>query len=137
MLIMSEPTATILMIDDDPDFVDFTTSYLEANGYKVETAFEGEEGLKKAGEVKPNLILLDVMMETRTEGFKVARELSENEQLRDIPIIMMTGIKTDMNLPFGFEPDDDWLPVTEYMEKPIDPAKLVNTISRMLDKADE
>lgn len=128
---------TILMVDDDPDFVDFTKSYLEANDYDVQVAYDGEEGLKKLKELRPNLILLDVMMETRTEGFKIAREMHNMEEMKKVPVIMMTGIRNDMNLPFGFEPDSDWLPVTEYLEKPVDPAQLVNMVHRLLEEPDQ
>jgi len=96
----------ILIIDDDPDFVEAVTNLLDARGYKVNSAPDGTEGLKKAIEEPPNLFILDVMMTRKTEGFDLSRDLKREEKTKDIPIIMITGIRKELNLPFGFEPDD-------------------------------
>jgi CheY-like chemotaxis protein len=69
------------------------------------------------------------MMTTKSEGFDVARELHEDQKLKDIPIIIMTGIRREMNLPFGFEPDETWLPVKHVLEKPVKPEILLAAIS--------
>src|SRR6056297_135674 len=98
----------ILMIDDDPEFVDAISNVLDAKGYDIASASSGEKGLEKAKEMLPDLILLDVMMATKTEGFDIARKMHEDDNLKDCPIIMITGVRKDMNLPFGFEPDEDW-----------------------------
>ena len=79
-----------------------------------------------------DLILLDVMMIKKTEGFEVARELSKNAKTKHIPIIMMTGIRKELNLPFGFEADQKWLPVKEVLEKPIKPQLLLQAIKKVL-----
>jgi CheY-like chemotaxis protein len=76
----------------------------------------------------PDLILLDVMMTTKSEGFSVARELHEDPKLRATPVIMVTGVRKEMSLPFGFEPDGDWLPVKAVLEKPVKPELLLKTI---------
>jgi len=127
---MSEKT--ILMIDDDPDFVQSVTTVLEARGYKVESAPDGTEGLKRAREIVPNLILLDVMMTKNTEGFEVSRELPKDEVLKSIPVIMLTGIREKMNLAFGFEPDSTWLPVKAVLEKTIKPDKLLEKVEEFI-----
>ena len=118
----------VLMIDDDPEFVDATTNLLEAKGFDVESASNGKEGFEKAKAVNPDIILLDVMMTTESEGFDVARAMHKEESLKTTPVIIISGIRKEMNLPFGFEPDEDWLPVKAVLEKPIKPDLLLSTI---------
>jgi CheY-like chemotaxis protein len=119
----------VLMIDDDPEFVEAISNLLDAKGYDVQTASNGKEGIEQAKAQNPDLILLDVMMTTKDEGFNVARELHDNETLKDTPIIMMTGIRREMNLPFGFEPDEAWLPVKKVLEKPVKPEVLLAAVA--------
>ncbi len=123
---------TILMIDDDPEFVDATSNLLDAKGYDVISAPNGKEGLEKAKKNKPNLILLDVMMTTKSEGFDVAREMHKIDSLKKTPVIMITGVRKEMNLPFGFEPDDTWLPVQQVLEKPVKPDVLLDAVSKAI-----
>ncbi len=122
----------ILIIDDDPDFREAMATLLEAKGYSVETASDGEEGMKMVRKVMPGLILLDVMMSGRTEGFDVAKKLRADDSLKKIPIVMTTGIRKDMNLPFGFEPDKDNLPVEAVLEKPVKPETLLLAVEKYI-----
>jgi CheY-like chemotaxis protein len=124
----------VLIIDDDPDLVDAMSNLLEAKGYEVNHAPDGEEGIEKAKNDPPDIILLDVMMTRKTEGFDVARSLSKEEKTKDIPVILVTGIRHEMNLPFGFEPDEDWLPVKAVLEKPIKPEVLLKTVEDHIKK---
>ena len=125
----------VLMIDDDPEFVEAISNLLDAKGYDVHTASNGKEGVEKAKAEDPDLILLDVMMTTKNEGFNVARELHDDENLKNTPIIIMTGIRREMNLPFGFEPDEAWLPVKRVLEKPVKPEVLLSAISENIRKS--
>jgi len=120
----------VLIIDDDPEFVEATSTLLDAQGYNVVSAPNGKVGIAKANEEHPSIILLDVMMTRDTEGFDVARELNKNPQLKNIPVIIVSGIKKEMNLPFGFESDDAWLPVKGVLEKPVKPNVLLKTIAQ-------
>jgi two-component system, OmpR family, alkaline phosphatase synthesis response regulator PhoP len=119
----------ILVIDDDPDFVESVENLLEAKGYQVVSASNGKEGVEKAKAEKPNLILLDVMMNTKDEGFNVAREIHEIPEVKGTPVIMVTGVRKEMNLPFGFEPDETWLPVKQILEKPVKPETLLKAVA--------
>ena len=123
----------VLVIDDDIDFVESIVNLLEARGYDVISASNGQEGVEKASAEKPDLILLDVMMTTKDEGFNVARKLHEIKELKGTPVIMVTGVRTEMNLPFGFEPDETWLPVKQILEKPVKPETLLKAISSDLE----
>jgi len=118
----------VLVIDDDHEFVEAMVNVLDAKGYEVDSAPNGKIGIAKAKERKPDIILLDVMMTTKSEGFDVARELNKDKKLKDVPIIMITGVRKEMSLPFGFEPDENWLPVKGVLEKPVRPDVLLRTI---------
>ena len=122
----------ILIIDDDIDYVESVVNLLEAKGYTVAFAYNGADGVASAKADKPDLILLDVMMNTRDEGINVARELQEIEDLKGTPVIMCTGVRREMNLPFGLEPDQTWLPVKQILEKPLKPETLLDAISEAL-----
>jgi DNA-binding response OmpR family regulator len=128
----------ILIIDDDDDLVHALRLPLEAAGYKVSRAASGNEGLQKIKEVRPDLIILDVMMDTTTEGFHVSLALrspdpqSEYKDYSRIPILMLTSIHTTTTLRFG--PDKDYLPVDAFIEKPIEPAELLKTVREHLAK---
>jgi two-component system alkaline phosphatase synthesis response regulator PhoP len=124
----------ILMIDDDMDLTESVVNLLEAKGYKVDSAPNGTEGVAKAKANAPDLILLDVMMTTKDEGFNVARELNEIENLKDTPVIMVSGVRKEMNLPFGFEPDDTWLPIKQFLEKPVKPNELLEAVAKHIKK---
>jgi len=125
----------VLMIDDDPEFVEAISNLLDAKGYDVHTASNGKDGVAMAKAEDPDLILLDVMMTTKNEGFNVARELHDDAKLKDTPIIIMTGIRREMNLPFGFEPDEAWLPVKRVLEKPVKPEVLLSAVSENIRKS--
>jgi two-component system, OmpR family, alkaline phosphatase synthesis response regulator PhoP len=126
--------AKILMVDDDADFVEATATLLRAKKYTVVSSPNGEEGYKKAKSEKPDLMLLDVMMTTDNEGFEIARRLKEDPATKTIPIIMITGIRKTKGLPFGFEPDADWLPVKAVLEKPVKPDELLKKVEEALKK---
>ncbi|HOK41268.1 MAG TPA: response regulator [bacterium] len=122
----------ILIIDDDNDFVDAVTNLLEAKNYEIITASNGKEGFESAKKNKPDLILLDVMMTKKTEGFDTARSLSSDESTKKIPIIMVSGIRKEMNVPFSIEPNEEWLPVKAFIEKPIKPNELLQKVEEVL-----
>ena len=127
--------AKILIVDDDPELVGSTTAVLESSGYSVAAATDGEAGYAKARQDPPDLILLDVMMKTDREGFEIARKLKADAATRSIPVILVTGIRKAMHLPFSFEPDEDWLPVKAVLEKPIRPEVLLQSVKDALGSA--
>jgi CheY-like chemotaxis protein len=142
----------ILIIDDDVDFVESEKLLLENNGYEVITAFDGQEGYRKALEENPDLILLDVVMTTEDEGFRIAHRLKKNAAHARIPIIILSsvrrsgGIIDGDGLPEGGAGEsaapaggkypsggEKYPPVEGYIEKPVDPDALLGTLHRMLD----
>ena len=127
--------AKILIIDDDPDIVEAMKVVLESKQYQVAVAKNGEEGLKKVKLEKPDLIILDVMMESMDKGFEVARNLKNDQNYKNIPILMLTAIKEKTGLGFEKEAGDpDWLPVDGYCEKPLKPGELILKVENLLRK---
>jgi CheY-like chemotaxis protein len=118
----------ILVVDDDADFIEATSTLLDAKGYQVVSASNGEEGYQKAKREKPDCMLLDIMMAHDSEGFDTARKLKEDPATKNISVIIITGIKKAKNLPFSFEPDEDWLPVKAVLEKPVKPDMLLKHV---------
>lgn len=120
----------ILVVDDDPDFVEVTRTVLESEGYEVITASNGEEALKKTREEYPDLILLDVMMSTVWDGVHVSDQLAEDAQLRRIPVIMVSSITGTPHAEFF--PTDELLSIDGWVSKPVAPEKLLQKVKDTL-----
>jgi CheY-like chemotaxis protein len=128
-------TKFILLVDDDPDFLEQNRMLLEANGYAVRTASSGRECLAAVEAARPDLIILDMVMGDRTEGFDVSRELRNSEYTKGIPLVMITSVNDA--IPFRIEPDRTWLPVDALIEKPVDPLLLLSVVARVCGGAPE
>ncbi|MBN1178764.1 MAG: response regulator [Anaerolineae bacterium] len=129
--------ATILVIDDDKDYLYTMHLVLEGEGYTVETATTPEAGIAKVLDIKPDLVVLDVVLKGGLEGFEVARALREDYSLTDLPILMLTAIHSTKEVPYRFAPHEDYLPVDVFMDKPIEPELLVKTVQEMLGERRE
>jgi CheY-like chemotaxis protein len=123
---------TILVVDDDPDMVEVLKTILGGEGYNVAVATNGSECLENVSRSKPDLILLDVMMTTETEGFTVAQKLKSDKATKDIPIFMLTAIEDRTGMEFARDVGESFLPVEEYVTKPIDPDDLIKRISKLI-----
>ena len=123
---------TILVVDDDIDLVEIIRVTLENEGYAVIDAQNGARGLELAQQKNPDLIILDVMMGQVDEGFQVAYELRKGDGTRDIPIIMLTAVADQTGFEFDPDKDSDFLPVNEFIEKPISPRQLVDKVRKNL-----
>ncbi|MBC8496417.1 MAG: response regulator [Anaerolineales bacterium] len=124
--------AKILIVDDDPDFQNATRIVLEKEGHTIFSAKSGNEGYRRAKEDQPDLIVLDVMMDSVLDGLSMSRQMYEDDEMRDIPIIMVTSIaNTDYAELF---PTDDYIHIRAFMSKPIDPAKLIKQVNKLLVK---
>jgi CheY-like chemotaxis protein len=130
----------ILVIDDDPDFVEGIRIALEANNYEAYSAENGTQGLKLVKMIRPNLIILDVMMDTLTEGFQVSYHLrnrdpkSEYKYYSNIPILMLTAVSQKTHMKFSLQTDEDYLPVDEFVEKPFHLDDLLKKIQKLIQK---
>jgi DNA-binding response OmpR family regulator len=126
--------ARILLVDDDIDFVEATKTILETKLYEVIVAHEGDEGLRKAREENPDLILLDVIMPVE-DGFTAAEQLKKDPQLSKIPVLMLTafatmGGETSIPVSRGFT-----LETEDYIDKPVSPEELLARVEKHLKKA--
>ncbi|MBD3345584.1 MAG: response regulator [Chitinivibrionales bacterium] len=130
---MKDVNKTILLVDDDVAFVHSVIDLLEAEGYRILSAHNGTDGMALAKKEKPDLVMLDVMMDYNTEGFEVSRELKKHCSLNAVPVVLVTGICREMNLPFRFEADDKFLPVNKIVEKPVAPKKLLELVATLLN----
>lgn len=126
--------ARILVVDDDPDFQDMMSLVLESAGYAVENAYDGARALGRIAADPPDLVLLDVMMTTETEGIEVAQKLRADPRTRGIPLVMLTSVNVEKRFPAPLGPDPDWLPVDRFLDKPVKPALLLATVSELLEK---
>jgi CheY-like chemotaxis protein len=124
---------TVLIVDDDADFIEATRAVLESAGYAVESATTGQAGVERARKGGIDLVLLDVMMTRDTEGFHVARELKDGAETGDLPIIMLTSVAQATGFEFSPETDSDYMPVDAFLEKPVDPETLIKRASDILE----
>ena len=130
--------AKVLIIDDDPDIVLSVRLTLESAGHTVAEASNSATGIAALKANRPDLIILDVMMDTNTEGFQLAMTLRNPDPtsvyaaFRDIPILMLTAVHS--TTPLRFEQDIDFLPVELFVDKPIDPKDLVNKVDWVLSQ---
>lgn len=123
----------ILIVDDDPDMVEVTRIVLEGEGYEVDSAPNLEDGLVRLEEGKPDLLILDVMMEEPDDGLRFARRARIAGHT--LPILMLTSVNQALGLQIG--PDEEIVPVDEFVEKPIEPATLIEKVRWLLEERGE
>ena len=125
----------ILFVDDELDMRIFLSTVLKTEGYEAVAARNAIEGIKKALEVSPDLVIMDVMM-PQAGGVTLFQEIKKDARLRHIPVIMLTGVSekafSHHLKMLNIRADDSLPPPHAYLEKPLDPAKLVETIERLL-----
>jgi len=129
----------ILIADDDRDLVESLSQVLRSNGYETASAGSAAEGLKELLLVRPDLVILDVMMETDTAGFEAAgqirspRPASRFRDVRTVPIIILTAIGQVTNSRFSLDPGDNFLPgVDEFLTKPVDLDELLAKVKALI-----
>lgn len=124
--------AKILVVDDDPDFLEATRMVLEPAGYKVITAMDGEEGLERSRVENPDLVILDVIMTTVLDGLSMSQRMSEDPEQAAIPILMVTSIaNSDYRELF---PTDEYIHIDDFVSKPIAPDDLLDRVDRLLKR---
>ena len=126
--------AKILIVDDDPAFVEATTAILKSGSYKVEAAYDKEEAMEKIKKEKPDLILLDVMMQRLDDGFTICYKLKHDPELKQIPVLMITGITKKTGLEFSPQTDGEYLEADDYVEKPIKASDLLERVKKLLNR---
>jgi len=128
----------ILIIDDDPDFVEGIKAILDQAQYNVDVAYNPKEGLKKLRTLNYDMLLLDIMMGRGAEGIMVARTMRKDPKLREIPVLIITGIREQIAFLFPGEPvHPRFVAVDELVEKPVEPGMLLEKVSGLLQLAEE
>jgi CheY-like chemotaxis protein len=122
--------AKVLVVDDDPDFVKVTTKVLEQAGHSVISAPNGAKALQTMRKEHPDLVLLDIMMSYILDGLDVSREMAEDPDLKDTPVIMVTSLTSVKGS--GVFPTDEYVPVDEWLSKPVDPKVLLDKVESAL-----
>jgi len=131
----------ILIVDDDPDFVKTTKMILLSDGYEVVVANDGKQGLEKVKESNPDLVLLDVMMESLFEGFSflgTLRTAPEFDAVKSVPIIMASSVRADTGSRFNFNDDEDMGDIPkpdDYMDKPLKAKELLEKVAKFIPHA--
>ncbi len=124
----------ILVVDDDADLRDSLTAILEGAGYAAAGAASRAEGMEKMRTELPDLLILDVMMETWHDGFEMSRELKKDSQFSRTPILMLTAVEertgVDVKSSAG---DPAWLPVEGFLDKPVEPDVLLARVAKLLE----
>ncbi len=124
---------TILIIDDDPDFVDVTKVILETKQYDVKVAYNPDEGFARLEEEIPDALILDVMMGKGADGFIFARKIRKDPRFKKMPILMLTSMREQTGFDFpGERIHSKFLPVDDYLEKGVDPQVLLEKIENMI-----
>ncbi|GEM_PF-77436 len=127
-----ESSGVILLVDDDVDFVEINSAVLENAGYKVVRAFSAKECLEKLPEVRPSLVILDVMMEQFDSGFQISNKVKE--RTGGVPVILLTSIGAETGLPF--KPDDaeglKKMGADAFLDKPVKAAELLAKVKELM-----
>lgn len=127
----------IAIVDDDLDLTKALQATLESEQYTVVTASDKAEGMEIIRSEKPDLAIVDVMMDTWQDGFEMARELKKDPELKDMPILMLTGVKDKSGINFkSTAGDPTWCPVDSFLDKPVESGILLAEIRELLSKKD-
>jgi CheY-like chemotaxis protein len=125
---MAQESKRILVVDDEPDTLEYFSNLLQDNGYAVETASEGKQASAAVQRLIPDLITLDITMPEKS-GVGFYREIRENQLFKSIPVIIITGLSEDFR---GFISSRRQVPPPEgYLSKPVDPQELLSLVKKL------
>ena len=125
--------AKIIIVDDDPDYINVVKTILEREQYTVVTAGDKTEGMEKIRAEKPDLAILDVMMNAWQDGFEMSRQLKKDPQFKNMPVLMLTAVENRTGIGFkSTAGDPTWLPVDVFLDKPVEPEVLLSEVKKLL-----
>jgi CheY-like chemotaxis protein len=134
---MAETPPLILLVDDDPDFVEMNRRVLEARGYRVAAAHDPAEAEKVLAERPPDLVVTDLMMRDLDSGFAFARRIKEDPRTRHAPVIIVTSVTSALGFDFRPRTPEDLadMHVDAYFDKPVSPQAFLDKVKELLDRA--
>ena len=121
----------VLVVDDEPDFSAVVKKVLEAEGFRVEVAYDGAEGLRKVKENPPDAIVLDVMMPEK-DGYTVCHELKNDPQYQNIPIVLLTAVSTHVGSTRYSHYDGMSTEADDYLPKPASAQEIAQSVKRLV-----
>ena len=124
-----------VIIDDNKDYLFTMETFLSRNGFIVQTASNGKDGLDLVKKELPDVILLDVMMESMLAGLEVCKAVRSDPQLEFIPIVGISGMGEEIGVKYEQYRDEDYFTPDEFMEKPVDKQQLLSVIEKAIQKA--
>jgi DNA-binding response OmpR family regulator len=130
-------TKKVLMIDDDPDFVSGIRSILTAANFEVDVAYTPKDGLQSLQTKPYDILLLDIMMGRGAEGIMIARKLRKDPKLRELPVLIITGMREQIAFLFPGEPvHPRFVKIDEMVEKPVEPKMLLDKVNSLIAAAE-
>ncbi len=123
----------ILLVDDDPDFIEINKIVLEANGYETDAANTSAEALAKVRANTYDMAIIDLMMEELDSGFTIAYGIRDNEKSRELPILMLTSAQEQTGFNFELSKDQSWMKVDDFAAKPLKSAELLDRVAKLLN----
>lgn len=128
------PKKRILVIDDDAQLVDSVKTLLESTGYEVVCAYQAEKGVSLARETHPDLIVMDIVFAgpPGPDGVEASRRLARDPDLKETPVIILSGVKKTLDMPVKLGPDETYMPVHAFLEKPFTPGELLSEVQQLL-----
>ena len=125
--------AKIMIVDDDPDYINIVKTILEKEKYTVVSAGNRKEGMEKIKAEKPDLAILDVMMDAWQDGFEMSRQLKKDPEFKNMPLLMLTAVEERTGIGFKSNAGDStWMPVDVFMNKPVEPEILLSEVKKLL-----
>jgi CheY-like chemotaxis protein len=129
---MKDSPLKIVIVDDNTDYLFTMKTFLSRNGFDTATAEDGKTGLELIKETKPDLIMLDVMMEATFSGFEVCRRVRNDTELKSTPIIGITGMAEEIGVKFNKDADSEYFNPDAFFDKPVDKEALLKKIDHLL-----
>ncbi len=125
----------IILVDDNTDYLFTMETFLSRNGYEVKTSEDAEKGMELIRSERPDMLLLDVMMETLFSGFELCKQMRMDDELKDIPIIGISGMGDELGIDYKQWPDYEYFKPDAFLDKPVDKQKLLRLIPETIAKA--
>jgi CheY-like chemotaxis protein len=130
-----EKSLKIVLVDDNTDYLFTMETFLQRNGFDVYTADDGQKGLELIRKEKPDIVLLDVMMESLFSGFELCKKLRTEDELKHIPIIGISGMADELGVDYKQFPDFEYFSPDAFLDKPVDKQRLLELIPETIEKA--
>ena len=130
-----EKSLKVVVVDDNSDYLFTMETFLERNGFSVFTADDGQKGLDLISREHPDIVLLDVMMESLFSGFELCKKMRTDDDLKNIPIIGVSGMSDELGLSYKQWPDFEYFSPDAFLDKPVDKQRLLELIPDTVEKA--